>query len=68
MGRRLRGTSSQNVLLVTLVKLKTGLGTRVIAAWTGIPYPELCRIFVTWVSFLLDAFFNSEFPVPLVES
>ena len=37
VGRRLKGVLPQDALLVTLVKLRTGLGTRVIAAWIGIP-------------------------------
>ena len=47
VGRRLKGVSPTNALLVTLVKLRTGLGTRVISAWTGIPWSKLGRIFVT---------------------
>ena len=47
VGRSLKGVSPEDALLVTLVKLRTGLGTRVISAWSGIPYSKHVRIFVT---------------------
>eukprot|EP00873_Tetraselmis_striata_P009426 jgi/Tetstr1/429690/TSEL_019586.t1 len=58
-----RTFTTQNALLVTLVKLRTGLGTRVISAWSGIKVSCLTRIFPTWISYL-DQFFKAEFPVP----
>eukprot|EP00873_Tetraselmis_striata_P018404 jgi/Tetstr1/438668/TSEL_027218.t1 len=59
-----RTFTTQNALLVTLVKLRTGLGTRVISAWSGIKVSCLTRIFPTWISYL-DQFFKAEFPVPI---
>ena len=67
VGRKLKSLSPQDALLATLVKLRTGLGTRVISTWMGLPVGTLSRVFVTWISFL-DSFFNSEFPVPPVEA
>eukprot|EP00873_Tetraselmis_striata_P036427 jgi/Tetstr1/456691/TSEL_043392.t1 len=58
-----RTFTTHNALLVTLVKLRTGLGTRVISAWSGIKMSCLTRISPTWISYF-DQFFKAEFPVP----
>jgi hypothetical protein len=66
VGRHIKGITPEDALLATLVKLRTGLGTRVISSWMGIPLGTLSRVFVTWISFM-DTFFKAEFPVPEVE-
>ena len=58
-----RSFTSQNALLATLVKLRTGLGTKVISSLTGIPVGNLSRIFTTWISHM-DNWFSASFPIP----
>ena len=67
VGRKLKALSPRDALVATLVKLRTGLSTRVISSWTGIAQGTLGRVFVTWISFL-DSFFKSEFPCPPVDA
>eukprot|EP00873_Tetraselmis_striata_P011889 jgi/Tetstr1/432153/TSEL_021610.t1 len=66
VGQSKRNFSTQDACLVTLVKLRTGMTTRVINAWTGIKVASLTRIFPTWISYL-NTFFNAEFPVPTTD-
>eukprot|EP00873_Tetraselmis_striata_P013186 jgi/Tetstr1/433450/TSEL_022724.t1 len=61
-----RNFSTQDVCLVTLVKLRTGMTTRVINAWTGIKVASFTRIFPTWISYL-NTIFNVEFLVPTTD-
>lgn len=58
-----RSFTSGDAFVVTLVKLRTGLGTKVISSWSGIPVGNLSRIFTTWIAYM-DNFFKSECPVP----
>ena len=58
-----RSFTSQNAFLATLVKLRTGLGTKVISAWMGIPSSNLSRIFTTWISHMND-WFTAACPIP----
>ena len=58
-----RTFNSRDAFLVTLVKLRTGLGNKVISSMVGIPESNLCRIFTTWISHM-DEWFNASFPIP----
>ena len=60
-----RSFTSENAFLATLVKLKTGLGTKLVSKLTGIHHANLSRIFTTWIAYM-NEFFNAEFPVPTV--
>eukprot|EP00951_Prasinocladus_malaysianus_P044807 scaffold584960_cov47-Prasinocladus_malaysianus.AAC.1 len=58
-----RSFKSKDAFILSLVKLRTGLSDRVLATWTGIHRGCVSRIVTTWSAFM-DAFFNSEFPIP----
>eukprot|EP00873_Tetraselmis_striata_P007327 jgi/Tetstr1/427591/TSEL_017716.t1 len=66
VGRHLKALTPEDAMLATLVKLRTGLSTKVISSWMGVPLGTLSRVFMTWISFM-DRFFRSEFPIPTVE-
>ena len=61
-----RSFTSRNAFLATLVKLRTGLGHKIICSWMRLKTPTLSRIVTTWVAFM-DKFFKEAYPIPTTE-
>ena len=61
-----RGFTSEDAFLATLVKLRTGLGHKIICMWMRFKTPTLSRIVTTWVAFM-DKFFTEAYPIPTTE-
>ena len=65
-GHQDKKVSPQDSLLLTLMKLRTGLSFRLLSVWMGISYTNCQRIFSTWIPYLFH-FFNAEFPPPTTD-